>query len=157
MPVSSQTVYTKAGLRGEVTLWEKLAGNPRQHRPANKATAWPLSSLSYYDMSFFARIFGLQDSEETREKVEQLRVDMRRLQEEWTDVYSKFRVMQLRVAKQVQRLPDEPSSLEEPQGAGGDEVPITEVTAGLSSLSPRQAKLQREILARRSRKVNGGE
>src|SRR5260370_39361347 len=102
-------------------------------------------------MSFFARIFGLQDAEETREKVENLRVEMRRIQEEWTEVYSKFRNMQMRVAKQVQRLGDEPSSLEEPRGAGSDETPTAGLGAGLSSLSPRQAKIQREINARRSR------
>ncbi len=107
-------------------------------------------------MSFFARIFGLQDAEETREKVEELRVQMRRLDEEWTDVYSKFRAMQMRVAKQVQRL-DEHSSQEEPQGAesdGNGTVGLAD-TPTLSLLSPHQQKLQREIMARRNRK--GGE
>ena len=108
-------------------------------------------------MSFFARIFGLQDAEETREKVENLRVEMRRIQEEWTEVYSKFRNMQMRVAKQAERLEKENSSLEEPQGAGGDGTPTEGLTAGIPSLSPRQAKLQREILARRNRAANGGE
>jgi hypothetical protein len=107
-------------------------------------------------VSLFARIFGLQDSEETREKVENLRIEMRRLQEEWTDVYAKFRVMQMRVAKQVQRADDQtPSSQEEPQGAGSDEGDVN--APAFSSLSPRQAKLQREILARRNRVVKGGE
>jgi len=102
-------------------------------------------------MSLLARIFGLQDAQETREKVEDLRVQMRRLDEEWTDVYNKFRVMQMRVAKQVQRL-DEHSSHEEPQGAesdgngGSGEIPT------FSLLSPHHQKLQREIMARRNRK-----
>src|SRR5258708_27410099 len=102
-------------------------------------------------MSFFARIFGLQAAEETRERVEELRVQMRRLDEEWTDVYNKFRVLQMRVAKQVQRL-DEHSSQEEPQAAesdGSDGVPDSPT---FSLLSPHQQKLQREIMARRNRK-----
>ncbi len=102
-------------------------------------------------MSLFARIFGLQDSEETREKVENLRIEMRRLQEEWTDVYSKFRVMHLRVAKQVQRL-DEHSSQEEPQGAESDGNNGVPDSPTFSLLSPHQQKLQREIMARRNRK-----
>ncbi len=102
-------------------------------------------------MSFFARIFGLQDAEETREKVEELRVQMRRLDEEWTDVYSKFRAMQMRVAKQVQRL-DEHSSQEEPQGAESDGNNGVPDSPTFSLLSPHQQKLQREIMARRNRK-----
>jgi len=99
-------------------------------------------------MSFFARIFGLEDAEETREKVENLRVEMRRLNEEWTDVYNKFRVMQMRVAKQVQRL-DANSSQEEPQGAESDGG-ATRVQSA-SSLSPRLQRIQNEILERRRR------
>ena len=69
---------------------------------------------------------------------------MRRLEEEWTDVYSKFRVMQMRVAKQVQRLDE--SSQEEPQGEESDGTLPTGI-----SLSPRLAKIQQQILARRKR------
>src|SRR5258707_13407135 len=102
-------------------------------------------------MSFFARIFGLEDAEETREKVEELRIKMRRLDEEWTDVYNKFRVLQMRVAKQVQRL-DEHSSQEEPQGAGSDRNNGVPDSPTFSLLSPHQQKLQREIMSRRDRK-----
>src|SRR5258708_1944531 len=105
-------------------------------------------------MSFFARIFGLQDAEETRERVEELRVQMRRLDEEWTDVYNKFRVLQMRVAKQVQRL-DEHSSQEEPQGAESDGNDGAADVPTLPLLSPRHQTLQRQIMARRNRK--GGE
>ncbi len=97
-------------------------------------------------MSFFARIFGLEDAEDIRAKVEDLRIEMRRLQEEWTDVYNKFRVMQMRVAKQVQRL-DANSSTEEPQRAGSD----GNGPPSFSSLSPRAQELQKQILERRAR------
>ncbi len=101
-------------------------------------------------MSFFARIFGLEDAEDIRAKVEDLRIEMRRLQEEWTDVYNKFRVMQMRVAKQVQRL-DANSSTEEPQRAGGDGNEVTGTDSRFSSLSPRAQELQKQILERRAR------
>jgi len=75
------------------------------------------------------------------------------MQEEWTDVYAKFRVMHMRVAKQVQRLPE--SSEEEPQREG------EETRAGNgSSLSPRLQKIQQQILERRQRgalPMKGGE
>src|SRR5260370_17271542 len=102
-------------------------------------------------MSLFARIFGVQDSEEAGEKVENLRIEMRGRQEEWTDVYSKFRVMHLRVAKQVQRL-DEHSSQEEPQGAESNGSDGAMDNPTFSLLSPHHQKLQREIMARRNRK-----
>src|SRR5258707_3439528 len=105
-------------------------------------------------MSFFARIFGLEDAEEPLDKDEELRLKMRRLDEEWTDVYNKFRVMQMRVAKQVQRL-DEHSSQEEPQGAESGGNGVLQDSTTFSLLSPQHQKLQREIMARRNRK--GGE
>jgi len=110
-----------------------------------------LLHVSYYDMSFFARIFGLEDAEETRERVEELRVAVRRLDEEWTEVYGKFRVLQMRVAKQVQRR-EENSSHEEPQGAESDGNNGIGDNQTFSLLSPHQQRLQREIMARRNRK-----
>jgi hypothetical protein len=69
-----------------------------------------------------------------------------RLEEDWTEVYGKFRTLQMRVAKQVQRL-DADSSQEEPQGAESDGVR----PQPHSSLSPRQRQIQNEILERRRR------
>jgi uncharacterized protein (UPF0335 family) len=81
------------------------------------------------------------------ERLERVEKAMRRLQEEWTEVYHKFRVLQMRVAKQVQRLDANSSQQqqEEPQGAGSDGA------ARASSLSPRLQRIQNEILERRKR------
>jgi hypothetical protein len=91
--------------------------------------------------------------EDTTERFERVEKAMRRLEEEWSDVYHKFRVLQMRVAKQVQRL-DANSSQEEPQGAGSDRE-TQSVDAGLSavgrSLPPRLQRIQNEILERRRR------
>jgi hypothetical protein len=88
--------------------------------------------------------------EDTTERFERVEKAMRRLEEEWSDVYHKFRVLQMRVAKQVQRL-DANSSREEPQGAEGDGVKGAQPAA--SSLSPRMQRIQNEILERRRRGV----
>ncbi|SRR5258708_906292 len=104
-------------------------------------------------MKLFKLLFGAKDTEFPLERLERLETQMRRLEEEWTDVYSKFRVMQMRIAKQVQRLPE--SSEEEPQRAEREGLP----TNG-SSLSPRLQKIQQEILARRGNRsapTKGGE
>jgi hypothetical protein len=98
-------------------------------------------------------LFPSGDTTPLRDRIDGLEVAMRRLEEEWTEVYGKFRTMQLRIAKQVQRL-DADSSHEEPQGAGGGE---SAVQASLSNLSPRAREVQRQILARRARGQNGGE
>src|SRR5260370_21406334 len=78
-----------------------------------------LLHVSYYDMSFFARIFGLEDAEETRERVEELRGAVLRLDEEWTEDYGNFRDLQMREAKQTQRREDH-SSHDEPQWVESD-------------------------------------
>src|SRR6266851_3055936 len=91
--------------------------------------------------SLFKRLFPPKD---TQERLDELEIKMRRLEEEWTDVYAKFRVMQMRVAKQAQRLDE--SSQEEPQREESD----GQVAPGLT-LSPRLAKIQQQILARRNR------
>jgi DNA-nicking Smr family endonuclease len=85
-----------------------------------------------------------KEPEDTTERFERVEKAMRRLEEEWSDVYHKFRVLQMRVAKQVQRI-DANSSQEEPQGAGSDGVKTG------SSLSPRLQRIQNEILERRRR------
>src|SRR5258705_7553919 len=104
--------------------------------------------------SALKHLFDSKDTTNVREHLEHLEIAMRRLEEEWTEVYGKFRTMQLRIAKQVQRL-EENSSQEEPQ-AEGEDTPATPIGGGMSSLSPRAQKIQREILARRAR-ANGGE
>jgi len=104
-------------------------------------------------MSLFRRLFPRKEQEDTQERLERLEIEWRRMQEEWTDVYAKFRVMHMRVAKQVQKLPE--SSEEEPQREERDNG----IQAG-SSLSPRLQKIQQEILARRGNRsvpTKGGE
>jgi len=98
------------------------------------------------------RLFEPKDTTNIRDRVDGMEVAMRRLEEEWTEVYGKFRTMQLRIAKQVQRL-DEASPQGEPQGAEGEADQGTRFT----SLSPRAQKIQNEILARRGRRNGGGE
>jgi hypothetical protein len=101
-------------------------------------------------MRWFKRVFERKDTTELLERVDELARQFRRLEEEWTDVYSKFRVMQMRVAKQVQRLDE--SSQEEPQGVGDGETTSESLEAGrMASLSPRLRKIQEQILARRNR------
>jgi DNA-nicking Smr family endonuclease len=91
-----------------------------------------------------------KEPEDTTERFERVEKAMRRLEEEWSDVYHKFRVLQMRVAKQVQRL-DANSSREEPQGAESDGKAPGSANAATSSLSPRLQRIQNEILERRRR------
>ena len=98
-------------------------------------------------MRLFKLLFGTKDTPDTGQRLEDLEKAFRRLQEEWTDVYAKFRTMQMRVAKQVQRL-DEPSK-EGPAQEGREDGEV----GGASSLSPRMQAIQNGILARRSRGV----
>ncbi len=79
---------------------------------------------------------------------------MRRQEEEWTEVYGKFRTLQLRVAKHVQRL-EKDSSQEEPQGEGGEQPGGLTGLPGVS-LSPRAREIQKRILERRGRTTGGG-
>jgi len=125
-------------------ILRSVPARPVSNQPGQRApgAGWP--SLHYTMKSLFKRLFPPKDTEETGERLERLEIEMRRLQEEWTDVYAKFRVMQMRVAKQAQRLDE--SSQEEP--------PREESVVGqtsLATLSPRLAKIQQQILARRSR------
>ncbi len=96
--------------------------------------------------NLFRRLFPPKDAQDTEERLDDLEVKMRRLEEEWTDVYAKFRVMQMRVAKQAQRLDE--SSQEEPQG----EESVASATSA-TTLSPRLAKIQQQILERRNRGI----
>jgi len=57
---------------------------------------------------------------------------MRRLEEEWTEVYGKFRTMQLRVAKTAQRLEENSSHEEATRGREGRSAN----TSAFDSLSP---------------------
>ena len=101
------------------------------------------------------RLFQSEDTSELHARLDAIEKRMRSVEEDWTEVYNKFRTLQMRVAKQVQRL-DANSSQEEPQGAEGDDsVDVT--TPTISSLSPRQQKLQREIMLRRRAATPGGE
>jgi hypothetical protein len=99
------------------------------------------------------RLFPEKDTTNLRDRVDAIEVSMRRLEEEWSEVYGKFRTMQLRISKQVQRL-DENSSPEEPQGAERGESASTPT---LSNLSPRAREVQKQIMQRRARGQNGGE
>ncbi len=98
-----------------------------------------------------------KDDSTLEETKRQLESRIRTIEGEWDDTYERFRLLYARLSKRVKQLADEPSSLEEPQGAGSDEAPTEGLNAGISSLSPRQAKIQREILARRNRAAIGGE
>src|SRR5258708_35795840 len=99
--------------------------------------------------SLLQRLFESEDTTNLRERVEAMQIGCRGLQEEWTEVYNKFRTLQLRVAKQVQRL-DKDSSQAEPHGAGCDVGDGQEITT-LTTLSPRLRQIQQQILQRRRR------
>ena len=103
---------------------------------------WP--SLHFTMKNPFRRLFPPRDTRETDEKLKDLEDRVRRVEEEWTEVYGKFRTLQMRVAKQVQRLDE--SSQEESRR----EESVGQVAPG-STLSPRLAKIQQQILERRNR------
>jgi hypothetical protein len=98
--------------------------------------------------------FEPDDTKDLRTKVESIEKRMREMDDEWTDVYDKFRSLHMRVARRVQRL-DENSSQEEPQGDGGEQPDEGGPLMGLS-LSPRAREIQKQILARRARGAQGG-
>ncbi len=88
---------------------------------------------------------AVEDTTPMRDRLDAMERRIRHVEEDWTEVYNKFRTLQMRVAKQVQRL-DANSSQEEPQKAEGDGVVRT-----TSSLSPRMQRIQEQILERRRR------
>jgi predicted nuclease with TOPRIM domain len=93
------------------------------------------------------------EPEDTTERLERIEKALRRLEEDWSEVYGKFRTLQMRVAKQVQRL-DQASEEEGAAGHVSDET-ISAVGTGASSLSPRALKIQQQILERRNRLQKG--
>ena len=95
--------------------------------------------------SWLKRAKAVEDTTPLRDRLDAMERRIRHVEEDWTEVYNKFRTLQMRVAKQVQRL-DANSSHEEPQKAEGDEVVGT-----TSSLSPRMQRIQNQILERRRR------
>jgi uncharacterized protein (UPF0335 family) len=85
-----------------------------------------------------------KEPEDTSERLERLEKTVRNLETDWTDVYGKFRRLQMRVAKQVQRLEAD----EEQTPERGDTLPVESV-AGNGALSPAQLKAQAQVNARR--------
>jgi hypothetical protein len=90
------------------------------------------------------------EPEDTTSRLERLEKRMKSLEEDWTETYGKFRTLQMRVAKQVQRLDQSPAHQEDQAGEGE-----TTGTSVATSLSPRAALIQQQILQRR-KAMNGG-
>ena len=98
--------------------------------------------------------------EDMTERLERLEKIVKMLELEWTDTYDKFRQLHMRVAKRVQRLEQAPETEGGDARAEGGELPTHANGTGLgagSTLSPRAAALQRQILERRNRVQGGGE
>ena len=102
--------------------------------------------------SWFKSAKPVEDTTPMRDRLDAMERRIRHVEEDWTEVYNKFRTLQMRVAKQVQRL-DKNSSQEEPQRVESDGVETVAGTATASSLSPRMQRIQNEILERRRRHV----
>jgi len=106
--------------------------------------------------SWFKSAKPVEDTDGHLDRLDQRQLNvekaMRRLEEEWTDVYHKFRVLQMRVAKQVQRL-DASSSQEGGKGDGETQLVDSGLSAAGSSLSPRMQRIQKDILERRQRRA----
>src|SRR5260370_38908459 len=73
-------------------------------------------------VGWLRRLIGAKDTREIEERLDELDKSMRSLQEDWTDVYGKFRVLQMRVAKQVQRLDANSSPEEAPEQSARPEA-----------------------------------
>jgi|SRR5882672_8011430 len=95
-----------------------------------------------------------KEPEDTTERLERLEKAIKRLEEDWSEVYGKFRTMQMRVAKQVQRA--EQASAEQAEAERAEEV-ATGGVGGMtaSNLSPRARTIQQQILERRNRLQKG--
>src|SRR5260370_39763932 len=107
-------------------------------------------------LGWLRRLIGAKDTREIEERLDELEKSMRGLEEDWTDVYGKFRVLQMRVAKQVQRLGAN-SSPEESEGVdSGGHVPGVREGGGVA-LAPHQREAQQQIMARRQRAASCGE
>src|SRR5260370_42534741 len=106
-------------------------------------------------LGWLRRLIGAKDTREIEERLDELEKSMRGLEEDWTDVYGKFRVLQMRVAKQVQRL-DADSSPEEGEGVdSGAQVPGGREGAGVT-LTPHQREAQTHDMAARRRDASVG-
>jgi len=106
--------------------------------------------------SWLKRAKAVEDTTPLRDRLDAMERRIRHVEEDWTEVYNKFRTLQMRVAKQVQRL-DANSSQEEPQRAEGDDNPqISRLGSTASSLSPRMQRIQNQIQERRRRGHPGG-
>lgn len=93
--------------------------------------------------------------EDNTDRLERLEKAMRSIEMEWSDVYGKFRRLQMRVAKQVQRVEAaEDAEHQVPTEEEVNVVPSADGIAGLT-LSPRAAKIQQQILERRNRLQKG--
>jgi predicted nuclease with TOPRIM domain len=91
-----------------------------------------------------------KEPEDTGERLDRLEKAMRRMEEDWSEVYGKFRTLQMRVAKQAQRA--EQASAEQAEGAEREAANSTSSgVGGASNLSPRAQLIQRQILERRQR------
>lgn len=96
-----------------------------------------------------------KEPEDTGERLDRLEKAMRRMEEDWSEVYGKFRTLQMRVAKQAQRA--EQASAEQAEGETSEgETSTSSGVAGPSNLSPRARLIQQQILERRSRLQKAG-
>ncbi len=83
-----------------------------------------------------------------RQDVDSLKKEMAVMRDEWEDWFDRFKRLHARIARRQQR--DEQSlEREDTQPGGSDVTPMT-------SLSPRAQQVQREILAARQKRMNGG-
>ncbi len=128
---------------GEEGAGRGLGGTEKSARKGEGGRMWPFFSGKKE-----------KEPEGTQERLDRIETAIRRLQEEWTDVYAKFRTMQMRVAKQVQRSEQASSQPEEPGNGGSAELMVGANPIG-STLSPRQQQVQQQIMARRNRRLAG--
>jgi hypothetical protein len=102
---------------------------------------------------WFKRPKAVEDTRDLQQRVMDLEKSFRRLEEEWTEVYHKFRTLQMRTAKQVQRLDKE--SEDGHVDNGGGELPVDPSGSEGPHLTPRQRTIQQQILERRQRLQKG--
>ncbi len=83
-----------------------------------------------------------------RQDVDDLKKEMAVMRDEWEDWFDRFKRLHARIARRQQR--DEQSLEREDTQPGEGTVGVP------SSLSPRAQQVQREILAARQKRMNGG-
>ena len=83
-----------------------------------------------------------------RRDVDDLKKEMAVMRDEWEDWFDRFKRLHARIARRQQR--DE-QSLEREDTQPGEGAPTMATT-----LSPRAQQVQREILAARQKRMNGG-